>query len=594
MLLPVESIWFRKITKGDFFNIERGPDVGPAGGGGQTYVDIPNSVRIGLFEMLGVEEPSSEEGPWPPASIQVAVVGDPDRKATLRFELNRRDERRYRIAAQARQKPGSERHPAWTQEFGFPKAPDSIASKEEGAQLVAHGVHVFIVKTQDGQYFAGHTQGTDLPDEWPTGVGLDRLFDPSEPGGRIAFVTTSGSEVPELVQRILAAWKRRHNVLLYGPPGTGKTYAMSYLWQMLARGVGAPLLFLDPDDATLPFKVVDVSLPFPEPVRREWITFHQNYSYEEFVVGLRPKPVSGVLSLSPRLGRLLDLAYSVDAASEEPAAGVLFIDEINRGNVSRIFGEFITFMDAEYRATMSDGNANPNRLPVPLPGVNVTGTETEDLERPDGGTAQLPHPWYFPFHIYAVASMNSVDRAVAPLDSALGRRFERIEARPDLAFLALWLGVKAEEIQAKIEQSLASDPGVPPPLSATETAWALLHRLNFVLSSTLGPEFELGHTFLMSVAGGADDQEQFVRLATAWDEAVFPQLQERFIAREEDLIRILKADQPTPEGYVFRLRQPLVGEAETETMSLEPVALSDSAITNPSSLAATLRFLALP
>lgn len=593
-MIPVESIWFRKLTEGDFFNIERGPNVGPAGGGGQTYIDIPNSVRIGLFEMLGMEEPTDEEGPWLPASIEAKVIGAPERTGRIRFELNRKDERRYRIAAQARQKPGSERHPAWTEEFGFPKASDTISSKEEGASLIAQGVHIFVVKTRDGDYFAGHTQGTELPDGWPQGIGLERLFDPSEPGGRIAFVTTGGSNVPELVQRILAAWKRRHNVLLYGPPGTGKTFAMSYLWQMLERGIGAPSLFLDPEDVSEPFKVVDMSLPFPEPVRREWVTFHQNYSYEEFVVGLRPKPVGGVLSLTPRLGRLLDLVVSVGSEDEETNSGVVFIDEINRGNVSRIFGEFITFMDAEYRATLADGSVNGNRLPVPLPGVNISGSETEEIERPAGGSVKLPHPTFFPFHVYSVASMNSVDRAVAPLDSALGRRFERIEARADLPFLASWLGVDESDIRTKIEASLASDPGVPPSMSASETAWALLHRLNYVLATGLGPEFELGHTFFMSVKGGGDEQEQFLRLATAWDESIFPQLQERFIAREEELLRILKADQPTPSGYAFRLRQPLVGESESESASLQPVALADLAVESPASLAATLRFLALP
>ena len=595
-MIPVESIWFRKLTDGDFYWIEAGPTSPPRppGGRGQTYIDIPNSVRVALFEMVGLEEPASEEGPWESMEIPVHVIGDPAQSSVLHFDLNRKDERRYRISNQARQMAGSQRHPAWTKEFGFPKAPDTVSSKEDAAPLIAQGVHVFIVKTEDGRYFAGHTQGSALPGGWPKGLGLERLFDSSEAGGRIAFVTTGGSDVPELVQRILAAWKRRHNVLLYGPPGTGKTFAMSFLWQMLEKGVGAPSLFLDPDDAASPFKVIDMSLPFPAPVRREWVTFHQNYSYEEFIVGLRPKPVGGVLSLAPRFGRLLDLVVTVTQDDEEPESGVVFIDEINRGNVSRIFGEFITFMDAEYRATLPDGSNNPNRLPVPLPGIDISGPRTEEIERPGGGNVALPHPMFFPFHVYAVASMNSVDRAVAPLDSALGRRFERIEARADFGFLASWLGVDEEDIRSTIERSITSDSGVPPTLTAQQTAWALLHRLNYLLSTTLGPEFELGHTFFMGVRGGGDDQEQFLRLATAWDESIFPQLQERFIAREDDLLRILKADQATPPGYAFRLRQPLVGESETEAMSLQPVALADLAVTNPADLAATLRFLSLP
>ena len=56
-LVGIESIWHRKITGGDFFNIERSTVAGPQSGGGQLFIDIPNTVREGLFTMLGLEAP---------------------------------------------------------------------------------------------------------------------------------------------------------------------------------------------------------------------------------------------------------------------------------------------------------------------------------------------------------------------------------------------------------------------------------------------------------------------------------------------------------------------------------------------------------
>jgi 5-methylcytosine-specific restriction protein B len=448
----------------------------------------------------------------------------------------------------------------------------------------------------DGEYYAGYVNSAGMPPDWPTGMRLESLFDPGVSSDVLSFNGLPPSGGPSLVYRILKAWETKHNILLYGPPGTGKTHAMNFVWKLLENSTGALKgLTFDPDNAVTPFRAYEIPLPFDAPIRREWVTFHQNYSYENFIIALRPESFKGALTLKPRTGVLLDAAISLDDKITQPdelkfSTAVVYIDEINRGNVSRIFGEFITFMDPDYRA---DGAGVP--LPVPLTSVKVNKNQTEPIERIVGGQVQLPIPWYFPQDVYVLASMNSVDRAVTPLDSALARRFARIEVTPDMDFLARHLGIadtktllqslstakdkgeevaedETEEVEAATGAATTTAGGqgagtttAPPPAitdkSPQEVAWLLLHRLNYDIASTLGTDFELGHSYVMGVAGGADDDEKFKILARAWDQAIYPQLQERYISRPDELQRILKLDKRStpPTQYLLKGRQAPAG-----------------------------------
>jgi hypothetical protein len=178
----VAKIWYRTLTRGDFFHIERRPDAGPAGGGGQTYVDIPQGLRVQLFRLLDAHEPT--DGIWPTLRVEVAAIGAPDMVAPLRFEFNRAGETRYRIARQQRQLVASERHPAWTGAFGFPVAPDGVVDPADAERhLPAGGVRMYLVLTDDGSLYAGHTFGPTMPASWPIGVGLEVLFVNNHSGG---------------------------------------------------------------------------------------------------------------------------------------------------------------------------------------------------------------------------------------------------------------------------------------------------------------------------------------------------------------------------------------------------------------------------
>jgi hypothetical protein len=102
--------------------------------------------------------------------------------------LNRRAETRYRIARQLRQTDDSERHPAWTAAFGFPEAPDDVSSPEEAASYIPDGgVRLFLVRTDGGKLFAGHTSGSNRPADWPAGFELEKLFGSGQAGGLLVY-----------------------------------------------------------------------------------------------------------------------------------------------------------------------------------------------------------------------------------------------------------------------------------------------------------------------------------------------------------------------------------------------------------------------
>lgn len=215
------------------------------------------------------------------------------------------------------------------------------------------------------------------------------------------LLTPSGPELPKPPQehilprltgfpaRIEAILKRKGQVILYGPPGTGKTHWAEWTaCELAARGKYRR-------------SFSQLSKEEQDDLRRRHVTlctFHPGYGYEEFIEGYRPELMDGRMVFLRRDGLFKQLCASAKAESSLPF--YLIIDEINRGDIPRIFGELLTVMEKNKRGT-----------PVILP---LSG---ESFSVPE--------------NVYLIGTMNTADRSIALLDAALRRRFGFLELLPD-------------------------------------------------------------------------------------------------------------------------------------------------------------------
>ena len=318
-------------------------------------------------------------------------------------------------------------------------------------------------------------------------------------------------------EEILALLEEHTNVLLYGPPGTGKSYLMKQVENLFkARHDGSSSgekFFID----TGAEREAINSVPTPASHSR-WVTFHQGYSYEDFIVGLRPVPSHGdgtsgsVLSLEAKAGALLELA-----AYARESRGLMLIDEINRGNASRIFGEFITLMEADKRLG-EDGTLLETTVTVTLPylahGQNMKVDDGVEIER----EFQMPH------NVYTLASMNSVDKSVAPIDAAIRRRFYVCQLKPSDSD---W-------------ESVAGVAGAKN--SVAEIAVKVMKKVNRGIGLYLGPDYMLGQYYLTAKPklGQLDEEDAKRRFVSIWRHKVIPQLLEFFHSRPSVCMSILE------------------------------------------------------
>lgn len=369
------------------------------------------------------------------------------------------------------------------------------------------------------------------------------------------------------VESIFGAWSRGKSALLYGPPGTGKTRILSDLLRVLEQP-DAPvgLIGLDMSDSRNPFKSMSESSSergggLPQPIKTIWLTFHQSLSYEDFVIGLQPESSDGQVTLVPRAGALLEAVAELQRG--DVGSVVIFIDEVNRGNAAKIFGEFLTFLDFDYRETDAAGDENPNRIPLPIRYLPHSDGHYAALRLSAGDDAELTYPSYFPRHLYVVGTMNSVDRTAIPIDSALARRFERIDIRPDLRLVAEEWGVDFD--------TLSEHAATPAALTAAETAVLVLDHLNYAITENFGPDFELGHGLIMGIEAGSETGWQ--QLARAWDRVLYPQIEDRFSGRTEELAAALRVEEFSGVPYAWRFRQSLGGDVSASVLA--PASLTE-------------------
>ncbi len=312
------------------------------------------------------------------------------------------------------------------------------------------------------------------------------------------------------------------NQILYGPPGTGKTYNTINLALSIIEGKTDAELSLE-DRASLKARYQH----YVDNGQVLFTTFHQSMSYEDFVEGIKPRfdenedgskqliyeVESGLFKIAcahaaynmyievegASLGQSAEVPPASTALVSKFNSGVfqkaisnpdiegkpvvLIIDEINRGNVSAIFGELITLIEESKRAGRGEA------LEVTLP--------------------YSKQKFSVPSNLYIIGTMNTADRSVEALDTALRRRFAFVEMMPNAALLA---GTIIENINLQ----------------------QILMRINDRIKVLLDKDHQIGHSYLITVRSPRD-------LAQAFNNCIIPLLKEYFYRDEEKIALVLGA-----------------------------------------------------
>ena len=302
-----------------------------------------------------------------------------------------------------------------------------VANISEGdLVLAADGATILGIGKLPGEYF--YDSSPDFPHRrpvnWlsleecrlPTDVGLQtsvhklkydphnfieierKIFStPHRPSTEI--VTKQISPLDGILGRVQSNLARKNQVILYGPPGTGKTY-----WaEIAARELAARSAFGKPYDQLQQDQIMGVSGPGGDsPSLVRMCCFHPAYGYEDFLEGYRPESVDGKMVFRLQDGIFKNICK--DAKNNPARNFYLIIDEINRGDIPRIFGELLTILEKDKRG---------RSIILPLSGERF----------------QVPK------NVFLIGTMNTADRSIALLDTALRRRFGFIEIMPDSAIL---------------------------------------------------------------------------------------------------------------------------------------------------------------
>lgn len=254
------------------------------------------------------------------------------------------------------------------------------------------------------------------------------------------------------------------NVILYGPPGTGKTFSAKNSLDFVCQGDSS---------------------------RYEILQFHPSFTYEDFIEGIKPKGVSKDGNIRFELVNGVFKNFCIKA-KEQPNKDFYFVvDEINRANLSNVFGETLSLLEKNYRHNI-ENNKNLIRTQY--------STLIEDLIKED--KEKFKHLAYeidnnevkfgVPKNVFFIGMMNDVDKSIDAFDLALRRRFKWIRKDCDYEVIEEETRFKGKEEFNNINQYIKA-----------------CEKLNNYISNDLGlgKSYEFGHSFFMKISDIAKRKE---------------------------------------------------------------------------------------
>ncbi|MEH7351769.1 AAA family ATPase [Gottfriedia acidiceleris] len=271
---------------------------------------------------------------------------------------------------------------------------------------------------------------------------------------------------PEKVEEMRESLDYKKNIILQGPPGVGKTFVakrLAYLHNEIK------------DDSTI-----------------EIVQFHQSYSYEDFIQGFKPSE-NGTFMLK----RGIFYEFCQKAMNDPENNYYFIIDEINRGNLSKIFGECMMLIEADKR-----GEKNAVKLSNSL----------------------KDERFYIPNNVYMIGTMNTADRSLAMVDYALRRRFAFIEVNPSFS--------SEQFIQ------LLQDKGI-----SQGFITKLIESMNEINREivndkmNLGKGFEIGHSYFCTIEDQINDEEKWLEKIIRLE--IEPLLREYYFDNEDKVSELL-------------------------------------------------------